>query len=376
MLALVTDAFGGYGGIARYNRDFLEALALSPLIASITVLPRLAPDPVQTLPPKIRQVAPLRDAARYSLNAVRVAWRMPARHFIFCGHMLMTPLAGTVHRLTGQPVWLQVHGVDAWDPPTKRVIWGAQSASLVTAVSRYTRQQMLNNWWRGPRDAVRVLANTVDAEFSPGPKVPEILARHGLHDRKVIVTVSRISKEDRYKGHDYVIAALAELKADYPTAVYLVAGAATEDEQARLASAAQTFGVSDRVIFAGKIGNGELRGYLRSADVFIMPSTKEGFGIVFLEAAACGLPVIAGNRDGSVDALADGVIGTLIDPEDPVEIANAIRAAFARGPTTDTSAVTRFSQSNFRAHVAGLASEIIHERLGPVPSEETGRKQA
>lgn len=365
VLALVTDAFGGYGGIARYNRDFLEALALSPLIASVTVLPRLAPDPIHALPDKIRQLAPESDVVRYSLGALRCAWHMPPRHFIFCGHILMSPLAGILRRLGGKPVWLQVHGIDAWAPPSARVAWGAHSASLVTAVSRHTRQQMLSNWWQGPESALAVLPNTVGTEFSPGPKVPGILARHGLENRKVILTVSRLSKGDRYKGQDYVIAALAGLKQDHPTAVYVIAGAATKDEQARLSAAAQAFGVADRVIFAGKVGTDELPGYLRSADVFVMPSTKEGFGIVFLEAAACGIPVIAGNRDGSVDALADGAIGTLVDPENTKQIADAIRAAFARGPATDTSAVARFSQHRFRAHAAGLVERIAEMLPGP-----------
>ena len=125
-----------------------------------------------------------------------------------------------------------------------------------------------------------------------------------------------------------------------------------------LRSVAQTFDVAGRVIFAGKVPHEELPDYFRTADVFVMPSVKEGFGIVFLEAAACGLPVIGGNRDGSVDALADGVIGTLVDPEDPAMIAKAIDSAFRSRPRDGLKAVARFSRENFEQHVGSMIEEL------------------
>jgi glycosyltransferase involved in cell wall biosynthesis len=77
---------------------------------------------------------------------------------------------------------------------------------------------------------------------------------------------------------------------------------------------ARESGVADRVTFAGQVPDEELPDYSALAHVFAMPSTGEGFGIVFLEAAATGLPIVGGNRDGSVDALAEGRIGRLVDP--------------------------------------------------------------
>ena len=83
-------------------------------------------------------------------------------------------------------------------------------------------------------------------------------------------------------------------------------------------------GVGAAVRFVGQVARQELPDYYRLADVFVMPSTGEGFGIVFLEASAADLPVIGGNRDGSVDALAEGRIGTLIDPDDVHGLVEAI----------------------------------------------------
>ena len=97
-----------------------------------------------------------------------------------------------------------------------------------------------------------------------------------------------------------------------PNAIYLIAGAG--DDKQRLEHLAAERGLAGRVVFTGHVPADELPSYYALADVFAMPSTGEGFGIVFLEAAACGLPVIAGNADGSVDALGEGQIGCLVDP--------------------------------------------------------------
>ncbi len=92
---------------------------------------------------------------------------------------------------------------------------------------------------------------------------------------------------------------------------------------------------------------------------FAMPSTGEGFGIVFLEAAASGLPVIAGNRDGSVDALADGALGTLIDPDDRQQLAAAIIAALESRSPSNNEDVERFASSNFAEHVDEIVRHLF-----------------
>src|SRR4029079_12694931 len=103
---------------------------------------------------------------------------------------------------------------------------------------------------------------------------------------------------------------------------YLVIGQG--DDRARVKKMAHDFGVAHAVIFAGFVPDEEMADHFRLADVFAMPSTGEGFGIVFLEALACGTPVLAGNRDGSVDAVDKGRLGRLVDPTDVRQIANGL----------------------------------------------------
>jgi phosphatidylinositol alpha-1,6-mannosyltransferase len=356
VLALVTDAFGGHGGIARYNRDFLTALADADGVETITVLPRLAPQPPETLPRGLQQREAIFDRAAYSFAALREARRMPKDTVLFCGHLLMSPLAAGIARLMRAPMWLQVHGTDAWDPQSRPVRWGAERARLVTAVSRYTRQRMLAGWWGGDPASIRVLPNTVDAEFSPGPRAPALVERYGLANRKVLLTVSRLSGAEKYKGHDRVILALPRILGRHPEALYLIVG--DGDDEPRLHALVGRMGLGKHVHFAGRIAGAELVDHYRAADVFVMPSTGEGFGIVFLEAAACGLHVIGGNADGSLDALREGAIGEAVDPMDVEAIAAAVCRAFDAPDRPDPRRVEVFSFANFKAHVAALAGEI------------------
>jgi glycosyltransferase involved in cell wall biosynthesis len=103
-----------------------------------------------------------------------------------------------------------------------------------------------------------------------------------------------------------------------------------------------------------------LPGYFASAQAYAMPSTGEGFGIVFLEAAASGLPVIGGNRDGSVDALADGRIGRLVDPDSQDQIVATVVEALEGRAGGDPAEVSRFRFENFSRHVDELVRSLAH----------------
>ena len=139
----------------------------------------------------------------------------------------MMPVAATLNRLIGGRLWLQVHGVDAWAPPARLVRWGAEQADLVTSVSRYSRQVVLSRWWNGEPARVRVLPNTVDPVYAPGPRPLHLVERYGLHGRRVLMTVSRLAQSERYKGQDRVLRALPAVLARVPDAIYLIVGAVT-----------------------------------------------------------------------------------------------------------------------------------------------------
>lgn len=134
------------------------------------------------------------------------------------------------------------------------------------------------------------------------------------------MTVARLWSGDIYKGVDVTIRALPKIIQAFPEVKYLVIGRG--DDQPRLAQLAQDLGVSDRVIFAGFVPTEQLMAHYRLADAYIMPS-QEGFGIVYLEAMACGVPVLSGDDDGSADPLQDGKLGWRVPHRNPEAVAAA-----------------------------------------------------
>jgi phosphatidylinositol alpha-1,6-mannosyltransferase len=356
ILALVTDAFGGHGGIAQYNQDLLSALALSSRIGDIRVVPRHGANPRDTVPDGICQAPPRSKRISY---AARVGAFALSRRFdiVFCGHLYMSPLATLISKTARKPMWLQLHGIEAWERPGRLVQAAAEKAALITAVSRYTRHRFLG-WANISPEGVRVLPNTFNRRFAAGPRRSDLVEYHRLRGRRVLLTVSRLAASERYKGHDRVIAALPKVLERIPNVVYLIIG--DGDDRQRLVELCKTMNVAQAIRFAGHVSHHELPDYFRLADVFVMPSTGEGFGIAFLEAAASGLPVIGGNRDGSLDALAEGTIGTLVDPDDVPQLVSAICNALDRGARpTESAAVERFGLHNFNTHVDELVRSLL-----------------
>lgn len=348
ILALATDAYGAGGGIAQYNRDLFQALAQSDHVDELVILPRNGQASTQAIPAKARQLQAHPGKVAFTFQALRAMRQHGPFDVIFCGHLFMAPLAALISKLTGAPVWLQIHGIEAWQRPSLLQHWAAERAQLVTAVSRHTRRLFLT-WASCTPEKVRVLPNTVDERFMPGPKPETLLARYGLHGKKVLLTVSRLAAAERYKGHDRVIRALAELSESHPDIVYVVAG--DGDDRPRLEQLARELGVAERVRFIGYVQESELPDLYRAADVFIMPSTGEGFGIVFLQALASGVPAIGGDSDGSRDPLQDGLTGELVAPTDPLSVKRGILDGLAK-PKGPSPGLSNFAWPAFAHRVA------------------------
>jgi len=337
MLALVTDAFGGRGGIAQYNRDFLAALAKTEAVSSITVLPRHAPD-LSAPPLAVVQLPARRGWIVYSIAALRTALFRRV-DLVFCGHLFMAPLALLIAWLKGAKLIIQTHGIEAWRCPSRWQRAALEAADLVLCVSRHTRAAVLS-WAAVMPERVIVVPNTVREVFSPadGSKLRAVL---GLEGKRVLLTVGRMDSRECYKGQDRVIAAIPDLVERGHDVHYLVVGEGTD--RSRLEALARDAGVSERVSFLGPLGLQSLAEIYSIADLFVMPSTGEGFGVAFLEAMASGTRAVGLDFAGAKDALADGHLGTAVSEKelcpaiarlldeskpDPITLATAVRVRF------------------------------------------------
>jgi phosphatidylinositol alpha-1,6-mannosyltransferase len=187
----------------------------------------------------------------------------------------------------------------------------------VLSVSRHTRAAVLA-WADIPPERVVVVPNTVGDLYTPGDS-SALRAAFGLAGNRVLLTVGRLDARERYKGHDRVIAAIPELVAGGNDIAYVVIGEG--DDHSRLSEVARGVGVAERVRFVGFVAPETLVEAYRMADLFVMPSTGEGFGIAFLEAMACGTPALGLAVGGACDALADGELGTMLGREEDLAIA-------------------------------------------------------
>jgi phosphatidyl-myo-inositol dimannoside synthase len=255
------------------------------------------------------------SAARLNLEAV-IAGHRRRPDVILSGHIVTSPAAAVLKRMLRRPVIQYLYATEI--PARPRLAGYAVSrAAASIAISRHTRD--LAAAAGGPVDSIRVVPPGVD-ELRTASRSPRF-------ERPTMLTVARL--EERYKGHDVVMRALPLIRARVPEMEWIVVG----DGRLRshLESLAHSFEISDSVRFTGEIPDGARNELLERAHVFVMPSRMtgdgmggEGFGIAYLEAAQRGLPVVAGNVGGALDAVEDGVTGVLVDPTSHLEVAEAV----------------------------------------------------
>jgi len=327
----------GSGGIQAFSRVYVQAIREAYPWADIRVFVKndapAADDPLRRLGVRFHSMLEyppgLRTLALVVTGLVMGLWQRP--RCAVATHLHFLPALRMLHWLRGIKVMAVLHGIEAWNQRDSLRVWAMRAADHLMAVSHHTRQVVIDSYGIDPAK-ISVVPNTFDTErFTPGPKPEHLLQRYGLKpDQPVLLTVSRLALSERYKGHRQVLIALEEVRRQFPEVRYLIVG--TGDDLPSLQSAANARGLQDAVILAGHVPGEELADHYRLCDAFVMPSSKEGFGIVFLEAMACGKPVVAGHLDGSVDALDGGRLGVLVDPNDAGQIAKAVCQVLSRQP--------------------------------------------
>jgi phosphatidyl-myo-inositol dimannoside synthase len=356
ILTFLHDAYGSLGGIARNNRDVIEALAADRRVQQIDAVPRIAGPTQESLPPKLdwrRQAAG--GLAAYLAAAIKTLFGSRP-DIVLCLHIRLLPVAWLVSALRGVPLWLMIFGIDAWEKPRNPLLtWLCRRADRVISISEVTTQRF-QSWAHLPAGRLRLLPCIVDLEqFQPGPADPALLARYGLAGKRVLFTFGRLVSAERAKGMDEVMAAIPGLLAEHPDLVYLIGGSGPD--RPRLEAKAKSLGIADRVIFAGRIAEEEKVAHYRSVDAYVMPSRGEGFGIVILEAMACGIPALASRKDGGREALLDGKLGLLVDPDDPENVSAGIREVLTR-PKGRPAGLDYYSVAANRERASRLLDEI------------------
>lgn len=358
LLVLLTDAFGGHGGIAKFNRDLLTALASFPETEAVVALPRLVVQSVGHLPEKIIfDCSGLGSKWRYFFCALRSLFTGGTFQCVVCAHINLLWLAWLYARWRRIPLILVIHGVEAWRYDgrwlTRRLLG---QVDRILAVSEFTKNRFVS-WSKVQPARVMILPNSIDiASFQPGPRRSDLVKRYGLEGKKVILTLARLDAQERYKGIDELLEVLPKILSNIANLKYLIVGDGSDRQ--RLESKAQFLGVGEHVVFTGRVSEAEKVDHYRLADLFVMAGFGEGFGIVYLEALACGVPVVGSVRDASQEALRQGRLGVLVDPCDAESLRNGIVQSLLSPRLTERSELDYFSLPVFTHRLGKILAGI------------------
>lgn len=293
------------GGIQQYNRQFLKVL---DRIHKNVLLVERGPG----------FLGKIKFVSNFFWKAISCQ-----SDIVICGHINFSPIVYLLNLFLNQKFIIIVHGVEAWNIKSRFQLIALKKAKLIVAVSMYTRDKILRQL---PciKEKIFILPNSVDErKFFIKEKSEYLMEKHKLFGSKVILTVARLSgAEVGFKGYDRIIESLPNILEKIPNVKYLLVG--DGDDLPRIRQLVENLELGGQIILVGTVGDNEIVDYYNLADVFVMPSRCEGFGIVFLEALACGVPVIAGNKDASREAILGGKLGQLINPDNRDDICEAI----------------------------------------------------
>ena len=328
VLFVTPDLFGPPGGIARFSRLCCKALAEAPGVELVDVIALNDRDQRNASctfdSTKVAYCAGAANKARFMQQLLQLSIAKRDYNVYFATHVNLTTALWPLHQFNHKHSALVAvaHGIDVWSrlPWLRRL--ALSNASVIFAVSQLTQSRMVQAN-RIDVEKVRILHNCLDPSLTAISLAGQgtITAPLGLKSPSIL-TVSRLSLYDRYKGHTQVIQALALVQQQIAPLHYYVVG---EGElKVELQQLCQKLGVATSVHFLGQVDELTLKMLYQHADLFVMPSRGEGFGLVFLEAMAWGTPVIAGNQDAAVEVVQHGETGLLVDPDNVSELAQSI----------------------------------------------------
>lgn len=357
------ETYSLIGGIQAFNRRVIRHLAAIATAAKLDALDVvLRNDRIEDCPatPGVRFKLPGASRVQFAREFLR---SLPNARIVFLGHVNLLPF-GLIARVfrPALPIVLFVHGEEVWDEPGARCKRWYEPALVrcltrIAAVSEYTGRRM-TTVFHAPSHRITHFPNGADRlSFEPGP----------LTNERQILTVTRIGPGDRRKHVDKALRAFAIVLKTYPDAVYEIVGDGAL--LAELRGLAGELGVSASVRFLGRATERELRDAYRRARVFLLPSSKEGFGIVYLEAWQYGLPVICSVEGAASEIVTDGADGYAVDPNRVEQIAERLLTLLSNAPIAPAfgergraKVEGRYLDSAFAGRLNGLYSELTEKR--------------
>lgn len=339
-LVLVSDAFGGRGGIALYNRHFLRALCSHPALQEVVAIPRVISYDMEEMPKNlIYEFSASRSILYFLWACLKQMWQGRDYKFIICGHLHLLPIAFFLKFFFRCPVIPLTYGVEAWTPTSRKL-----TNYLASKIDRFiTIRKLTGNrfrkWANIQNSSFLYLPNCIDdTAYGIGAKRDDLIEKYDIQGCRVVMSAGRLDSGhiDKNKGFDEMLELIPELRRELPTLRYLIVG--DGDDKVRLQQKSVDLEIDDLVVFVGYIPENQKADYYRLADVFVMAGSNPifdtyPFRFVFLEALACGIPVVGcrlTDENERNDFLANKLVFQ-VDPNNQSDIRRGILDALASG---------------------------------------------
>ena len=332
----VTNDFGPRaGGIETFIIGLIERLPKGSVIVYTSAQDKSEPYDQQWLDSFGVEV--IRDKARILLPTPGVAYCVSAlikdrgiKTAFFGAAAPLGLLAPVLRRAGVTKIIALTHGHEVWWSKVWPFTWAmksiARNVDHLTYLGEFTRRAISRTINSTAQSAMVKIAPGIDTDHFTPTDSSELKSELGLSDKKVIVSVGRLVHR---KGQDVLIEAMPHLLKEIPDAHLVLIGEGPY--RGYLETRVKNLGIDSKVTFIGRITYVDLPRYICLGEVFVMPSRSrlaglevEGLGIVYLEASACGLPVIAGNSGGAPDAVVQGVTGLVVNGKDQQAVATSI----------------------------------------------------
>lgn len=365
VLFLALDAYSSIGGIQQFNRRIINALdklIYEEKIVSAEVISKGDHEKdLVNVPSNVRMFACSNSKINFCLSSIQ---SFRGADTLLLGHVNLLPFAFMAKIINPKlNVKLFVHGVDVWGVNSRQIKkldrYFIKFVDQIASVSNFTACKMSKSFLV-PQEKFSIFPNAVDLldqvekSISSKNKAP------------IILTVARLSENERGKHHDSVLRALPKIIQAIPDVKYRIIGDGVL--KAELKDLAASLGVSQAVEFKGRVSDEELAKSYEEASIFVMPSEKEGFGIVFLEAWLRKIPVICGTEDASHEVVSHGIDGFAIHHNDIDLLAEKIiyllsnpDNARAMGQLGEKKVKEKYLMPNFTTNLFNLLS---HKGLG------------
>lgn len=354
-LVLLTETYSVLGGLQRFNRRLVDALLATPAAGAVQVM--TLRDKAADIPASLRQAVAAVPTRSAMLGALLKAVR--GTDLLILGHINLLPLALAAKvRRPRLRILLIVHGLEVWDlaPYRRKKRFEPTMLRLVdriASVSDFTARTMANAF-KVPDQRLTLLPNAVDLK-------PAVAA---AERQPIVLTVTRLAPHDRGKNVDKVLQAFALVLTTQPDArLEIIGDGPLRPELETLASELR---LGNAARFLGRVDDAALASAYHRAALFALPSAKEGFGIVFLEAWMHGLPVICGTQDAAQEIISEGVDGFAVDPSNISMLADRMATLLADPQRAQSMAAAGarkvadlYSDDRFRQNLQRVLGEVL-----------------